>query len=92
MLNHRETVSDASHVQSASLQWVNSKSITVILVSEHELWLSLGLIGTNEHLQMVIVDGDKAVIQPLKPKSFPGSGSSRCINDTKSERPNHVMF
>lgn len=87
MLNYRETVSNASHVQSASSQWVNSKSISVVLASEHELWL----IGTNEHLKMVSVDGDKAVIQPLTPKSFPGSVSSRCINDTKFERRNHVM-
>jgi hypothetical protein len=65
MLNHQETVSDASHVQPASLQWVNSKSISVVLVSEYGLWL----IYTNEHLKMVSVDGDKAVIQPSKPKS-----------------------
>jgi hypothetical protein len=37
----------------------------MVLVSEYELWL----ICANEHLQMVGVDGDKAVIQPLKPKS-----------------------
>jgi len=33
------------------------------MLSEHELWL----VCVNGHLDVVEVDGDKAVVQPLKP-------------------------